>query len=94
MLLAIDIGNSNIVFGVHKDNHWLNTWRVITSVQKSAVDYEVVLRSYFLEAGLRISEIHKVVLSSVVPPLTEVLRQTVIHFCDQDPIVVNADILP
>ncbi|GAB4192979.1 MAG: type III pantothenate kinase [Thermoflexibacter sp.] len=94
MLLAIDIGNSNIVFGVHKDTTWQNTWRVITSIQKNAVDYEVILRNYFLEAGLKISEIHQVVLSSVVPPLTEVLRQTVIHFCDQEPILVNAEVYP
>jgi type III pantothenate kinase len=94
MLLAIDVGNSNIVFGIYKDEQWLNVWRTVTYTQKSAIDYEVILRNYFLEAGLKISEIYKVVLSSVVPSLTEVLRQTVIHLCDQEPILVNAEIYP
>lgn len=94
MLLAIDIGNSNIVFGVYKDNNWRVVWRTVTYTQKNAVDYEVILRNYFLEEGLKISEICKVVLSSVVPSLTEVLRQTVIHFCGQAPILVDAEIYP
>ncbi|MCU0390201.1 MAG: type III pantothenate kinase [Thermoflexibacter sp.] len=94
MLLAIDIGNSNIVFGIYKESNWVYVWRAVTSVQKNAIDYEVVLRNYFLESDLKISEIHKVVLSSVVPPLTEVLRQTVVRFCDKEPILVNADTYP
>jgi type III pantothenate kinase len=94
MLLAIDIGNSNIVFGIYKDGKWINIWRIITSIHKNAIDYEVVLRNYFLEADLKISEVNSVVLSSVVPPLTEVLRYTAFRFCDKEPILVNADTYP
>lgn len=94
MLLAIDIGNSNIVFGIYKEGKWAHLWREVTSIQKSAIDYEVILRNYFLEASLKISEIAKVVLSSVVPPLTEVLRFTVVRFCDQDPIILGANTYP
>jgi type III pantothenate kinase len=94
MLFAIDIGNSNIVFGIYKEGKWAHLWREITSIQKNAIDYEVILRNYFLEADLKISEVKHIVLSSVVPPLTEVLRHTVIRFCEQEPIVLGADTYP
>lgn len=94
MLLAIDIGNSNIVFGIYKEKKWARLWREVTSIQKSAIDYEVILRQYFLEENLKISEITKVVLSSVVPPLTEVLRLMTVRFCDQEPIILGADTYP
>ncbi len=94
MLLVIDIGNSNIVFGIYKNGNWAHLWRIITSTQKNAVDYEVILRNYFLEADLRIGEVKKIVLSSVVPVLTEILRHTTVRFCDQEPIILNADTYP
>jgi type III pantothenate kinase len=92
MLLAIDIGNSNIVFGIYKNGTWTHLWRAITSTQKNAIDYEVILRNYFLEADLKLSEVRKIVLSSVVPLLTQVLHQMTLRICNQEPIILNADI--
>jgi type III pantothenate kinase len=94
MLLAIDIGNSNIVFGIYKDGKWTSIWRTLTFAQKNSLDYEVILRNYFLESDLDIDEIGKVVLSSVVPSLTGVLRATVLHFCGKDAIILGAETYP
>ena len=94
MLLAIDIGNSNIVFGIYKDGKWAHIWRAITSTQKTSIDYEIILQNYFLESDLRASAIEKTILSSVVPPLTGVLRATVLHFCGKDCTILGADTYP
>ena len=69
MLLAIDIGNTNIVFGVHKNNSWINHWRIQTDQLKTADEYEVIFRSLLLTAKIRSIEINDIILSSVVPSL-------------------------
>ncbi|TAH21748.1 MAG: type III pantothenate kinase [Cytophagales bacterium] len=94
MLLAIDIGNSNIVFGIYKDHKWEYLWRTLTHTQKNSLDYEIILRNYFLEANLSMSAVDRVVLSSVVPSLTGVLHATVLSFCGKEPVIMGANTFP
>jgi type III pantothenate kinase len=69
MLLTIDIGNSNIVFGVHKNNNWIKDWRIQTDQLKTADEYEVIFRSLLSAAEIDRFEIASIMLSSVVPSL-------------------------
>ncbi len=77
MLLAIDIGNTNIVFGVHDKKEWLNHWRIQTDHLKTADEYEVIFRSLLTSAKISYDDIDEIILSSVVPslvhPFTEML---------------------
>lgn len=92
MLLAIDIGNTNIVFGIHTGEKWLPEWRLETSLRKSAADYELFLRSCFLECSIKQSQVAKVVISSVVPTLTKVLAASAQEFLGHVPVVVGPPI--
>ena len=69
MLLTIDIGNTNIVFGVNHKGEWLNHWRIQTDPLKTADEYEVIFRSLIDSEKTGLSSIQKVILSSVVPSL-------------------------
>jgi len=69
MLLAIDIGNTNIVFGVYDKEEWLNHWRIQTDPLKTADEYEVIFRSLLTAGKICRTEINKIILSSVVPSL-------------------------
>lgn len=69
MILAVDIGNSNIVFGINADNQWLKVWRIQTDSQKTADEYEVIFRSLLTSSRICRSKVEQVVLSSVVPSL-------------------------
>jgi type III pantothenate kinase len=69
MLLVIDIGNTNIVFGVYKDNKWVHHWRIQTDHLKTADEYEVIFRSLLTAGKVCRSDIIKIILSSVVPSL-------------------------
>src|SRR5690554_5737387 len=93
MLLAVDIGNSHIVFGVYSDGKWQNDWRIQTDPLKTADEYEVILRSLFNASNINRSEVHHIILSSVVPSLVrsfgEMLQKL---FEDAETIVVNPDI--
>src|SRR5680860_14184 len=81
MLLAIDIGNTNIVFGVHNKREWLNHWRIQTDSLKTADEYEVIFRSLLTAGQIYCEEINQIVLSSVVPSLvyqfTEMLAELI-----------------
>lgn len=69
-LLAVDIGNSNIVLGFYKDAKCLQNVRIKTSLEVPMNKYEMDIRSYLLEQEINLDSIQKVVLSSVVPALS------------------------
>ncbi len=69
MLLVIDIGNTNIVFGANKDGEWLHHWRIQTDPLKTADEYEVIFRSLLTAGKVCRTDVEKIILSSVVPSL-------------------------
>jgi type III pantothenate kinase len=77
MLLAIDIGNTNIVFGVNDNEKWMNHWRIQTDHKKTADEYEVIFRSLLSAGKICRTDVNNIILSSVVPslvrPFTEML---------------------
>ncbi len=77
MLLAIDIGNTNIVFGIHEEGEWTNNWRIQTDPLKTADEYEVIFRSLLTAGKVCRTDVDSIILSSVVPslvrPFTEML---------------------
>jgi len=79
MLLAIDIGNTNIVFGVNNNGEWLNHWRIQTDPLKMADEYRVIFSSLLSDGEICISDINQIIISSVVPslvyPFTEMLAK-------------------
>jgi type III pantothenate kinase len=70
MLLALDIGNSNIKFGVHDGARWTYFWPVETVRERMPDEYAVLLRSFLAEAGLSAADLERAIVSSVVPQLT------------------------
>jgi type III pantothenate kinase len=92
MLLAIDIGNSDAVFGVYDGKKWVQKFRIESSFSKVASAFDARLRLMFLENNLKISNIDKVIISSVVPHLTPVIIEMVQNLFGKDPILVNSSI--
>lgn len=75
MLLAIDIGNTNIVFGIYNDEQWVNHWRIQTDQLKTADEYEVIFRSLLTAGKICRTDISRIILSSVVPSLVHPFRE-------------------
>jgi type III pantothenate kinase len=90
MLLAIDIGNSNIVLGVYVAEHWQHIWRIETSTQKPETAYALELSDLFLENAVA-PNINEVILSSVVPTLTPVWESVLSSFFGKAPILLNSE---
>ena len=93
MLLTLDIGNSNLVFGLYHTDAWQHIWREDTLTQRSAEEYAIRLTHYCLEHDIPLAHVTQVVMSSVVPALTPVLRQAFVGLLGREPIILNTDII-
>lgn len=92
MLLAIDIGNSNIAFGIYDDNRWINHWRLNTVANKTADEYEVIFRALIGNSQISLPHISKIVISSVVPPLTPTFQRMISRSFGQEPLLVSPEL--
>lgn len=89
MLLVIDVGNTNIVFGVYKDKELLYDWRIATERDRTSDEYGLLFEQIFRYHGLDPKEVNDVIISSVVPPLMHTLPAMSIKYFNIDPIVVG-----
>lgn len=92
MILAIDIGNTNIVFGISDQDNWVRIWRIQTDWSKTADEYEVIFRSLFTSSEIVQSGITKTILSSVVPGLIRPFNEMLFHLLGHKPILVEPSI--
>lgn len=91
MLLVIDQGNSDVVFGVHNGSDWVAEWRTPTT-NKSMSTYEALMRQWILEANLNVSDIDATIVSSVVPEYREAVITFVRSFLGIEPLVLGQKI--
>jgi type III pantothenate kinase len=70
MILAIDVGNTNVVLGVFHEARLVENWRLQTVRERTADELGLLVSGLFAQAGLARSVVDEVVISSVVPPLT------------------------
>ena len=89
MLLAIDVGNTNTVLGVFDANRLRDSFRVQTEKDRTGDEYGLQIKSLFDFAGLKISDVHDVIVSSVVPPMAFPLEQMSIRFFGRKPLFVG-----
>jgi type III pantothenate kinase len=73
MLLAIDIGNTNVVIGVFDREELVANWRVGTNTQITSDEYAMIFKDLFGFAGLEFGRISGVIISTVVPPILPVM---------------------
>ena len=67
MLLAIDAGNTNIVFAIYDGETMLGSWRAATEIRRTADEYAVWLTQLMGLKGIKTAEIDDCILASVVP---------------------------
>ena len=94
MLLLIDVGNSNIVFGVYKDQKIAGTFRLTSNVTRTSDELGLNAWAYFHRFGLDPREVEDVIICSVVPGIMHALTNAIIKYFDRVPIVVNEHVFP
>lgn len=91
MLLAVDIGNTNIVFGLFKGDKLIRTWRSETNHKRSLNEYSREINEVFTSAGIRPEEIKGVIVSSVVPGMDGLIRELSTDLFGSEPKFISAD---
>ena len=92
MLLVIDVGNSNITFGIYKDNKLLNHWRLTTDKSKTIDSYGIDFCNIFFFSNIGRDSIKGVIISSVVPPLENIIKNMCIKYFNIEPMTVSPGI--
>ena len=72
MLLVIDIGNTNIVMGVFRDNRLIKDWRLRTERNTTEDEINITITSLFHQSGIRPENVEKTIISCVVPPMVTI----------------------
>ncbi len=92
MLLAVDVGNTNITLGVHDGQRWVHHWRIATVAERMPDEYGLQLRGLLEWAGVDPAALEGVSLASVVPPLTGKLVRALEQYVGHTPFVVRAGV--
>lgn len=90
MLLAIDAGNTNVVFAIHDGKTIVHTWRCKTDAARTADEYLSWLYPLFTHAGRTFQDITATIISSVVPDANFNLIKLCRDTFKNDPPVVNS----
>lgn len=89
MLLAIDISNTNIKFGLYNSVTMKHHWVVSTARQRTTDEYAMILHDLARYAGYAFADIDDIIMSSVVPPLTPVFQELALRYCNKEAIVLD-----
>lgn len=89
MLLAIDVGNTNIVLGVFDAERLTQSWRLATYRERTADELGMMVTNLFRHVGLDPRRIDGVILASVVPPLTGMMRDMAVRYFGHEPLSVD-----
>ena len=92
MLLAIDIGNTNIVLGLYQGKKLITHWRLATQAERTADEYGVILTQLVEHGGFRCEQISAIAVSCVVPPMLTTAQELAARFFDREPLIVGPGI--
>ncbi len=92
MLLTIDIGNTNITFGLYQGDTLGPRWRIRTIHDKMPDEYGILMLQLFRHRGYDPGDVTGVAIASVVPPLTQAFADMSRSYLDQDPLIVDAGV--
>ncbi|MPW26534.1 type III pantothenate kinase [Alkalibaculum sp. M08DMB] len=89
MLLAIDVGNTNIRIGVFNDDDLIGSWKIMTNTTKTSDEFGLFITSALMHQNVEKSCISDVIISSVVSSLIHVLKNSIIRYFNVIPLIVG-----
>ncbi len=89
MLLVIDVGNTNIIFGVYQKNKLITTFRIVSALQRTSDEYGMVISDLIERQGVEIEEIEGAVIASVVPNTMHSLVNAIKKYMKRTPLIIG-----
>ncbi len=90
MILCIDVGNTNIKYGVFEGDRLIVSFRVATDLKRTSDQYGTALIDMFAVKGIKPGDIVGAIVSSVVPPLNYTITHMCTGYLGVEPLVVGA----
>ncbi len=94
MLVAVDVGNTNMVFGVFKGDTLIGSFRMVTGTHKTADEIGLTISQYFQHFHLVPKDVEDVIIASVVPQIMGNLCRAMVKYFGKQPLIVDQDIFP
>lgn len=91
MLLAVNIGNSSIRFGIFKKEECINSWIINSKADRTEDEFYALFKGYYLQYGLDEKDLKRIVVGSVVPKHTEPVCRALKKIHGFRPFLVNRD---
>lgn len=92
MLLTIDVGNTNIVFGIFSGDELIAQWRLTTDRQRTGDEYGVFLNSLCTSRGIAAGGIGGCIMASVVPQVESAMKHLCVRYYNKEPLIVGPDL--
>lgn len=92
MLMVVDVGNTNMVFGVYRDDRLVSSFRLTTGANRTSDEIGSFIWDHFQRFGLNAGEVTDVIICSVVPGVMHTLCSAIIKYINKTPIVINDDV--
>ena len=89
MLLVVDIGNTNITFGLFKDKDLVSTYRLTTYTKRTSDEYGFMITHFLQTLAVGPNDIVDVIVSSVVPKIMHSFTNSIRRYLDLEPIIVG-----
>ena len=90
MLLAIDVGNTNVTIGVFDDSRLAHSWRLAALRERTADELGILITRLFEQAHVPVASVTGIAVASVVPPLTRPIEEMCERYFSQAPLMVDA----
>ncbi len=92
MLLAFDVGNTNVVLGVFQNGKLTHNWRMNTDVNKSADEYGMLINQLFTYEGLHMKDVDDLIISTVVPSILYTFQHMARKYFNKKAIVIETGV--
>lgn len=92
LVLAIDIGNTHTVLGIFRGKKLVADWRISSASVRTEDEIWVAIKPFFDHVSLRLKDLSGVVISSVVPNLTDPFERTSTRYLNIAPVMVSLDL--
>src|SRR4051812_44763147 len=89
MLLAVDVGNTNIVLGVFDGARLAESWRLATLRERTSDEVGILVTHLFARSAISLDRVSGIILSSVVPPLTRTMEEMAERYFGATPLTVD-----
>ncbi|MDD6024577.1 MAG: type III pantothenate kinase [Oscillospiraceae bacterium] len=92
MLLTIDIGNTNMVFGIFQEEKMVGSFRLSTKSTATSDEIGILAVAYFERFGYKTEDVKACIIASVVPQVMYSITSAIIKYFGVEPLVVGTDV--